>query len=183
MIPQVKQIAERVRELREILDIKPEKIAADIETTPETYAEYENGETDIPVGKLYLIANALGVDPTVLLIGDAPRMIDYTIVRQGRGIDVERYKGYKFTSLAYNYIGREMEPMIVTLDPSNQKPGLVTHKGQEFNYVLQGTVAVILRDKEYILKAGDSMYFNPAIPHGQRAVGENPARFITIINE
>lgn len=183
MLLQVKQIAERVHELREILGISAEKVAGDINVSTDIYTGYETGSEDIPVGKLYLIANALGVDPTVLLIGDEPRMVDCTVVRQGRGISVERYKGYKFTSLAYNYINRQMEPMIVSLEPSESKPELVVHEGQEFNYVLSGTVSVILKDREYILKTNDSIYFNPAIPHGQRAVGEEPARFLTVINE
>ena len=94
-------------------------------------------------------------------------MVDYTVVRQEKGVRVERYPGYEFTSLAYNYVGRQMEPMIVTVDPDNKKPELVTHKGQEFNYVLEGTVAVILNDKEYILKAGDSIYL-PACPTARK---------------
>ncbi|MCL2517330.1 MAG: cupin domain-containing protein [Oscillospiraceae bacterium] len=183
MLPQVEQIAARVMELRKILDIEAEQIAVDISVPVELYLEYENGVTDIPIGKLYLIANSLGVDPTVLLVGDSPRMVDYTIVRQHNGINVERFKGYKFTSLAYNYIGRDMEPMIVTLDPSDKTPALVAHKGQEFNYVLDGTIAVKIRDKEHILEKDDSIYFNPALPHGQRAVGDKPATFLTVINE
>lgn len=183
MLLQVIEIAARIRELREILGVSAQEVAADIGVTPEIYAAYENGHDDIPVGKLYLIANALKVDPTVLLMGDQPRMNDYTVVRQGSGISVERYKGYKFTSLAYNYIDREMEPMIVELEPSESGPELVVHDGQEFNYVLEGTVSVILRDREYILEAGDSIYFNPAIAHGQRAIGSVPARFLTVINE
>lgn len=183
MLPQVEQIAERVKELREIMEVDPQKIADDISVPLELYYEYENGKTDIPVGKLYLIASSLDVDPTVLLIGDDPRMNDYTIVRQGKGIDVERFKGYKFTSLAYNYKNRDMEPMIVTLDPNNKKPDLVTHEGQEFNYVLEGSIAVTIRDREFILKTNDCIYFNPTLPHGQRAVGDKPARFLTVINE
>lgn len=183
MILQVQQIASRVREMREILELAPETVAQAIDVTPETYLSYESAETDIPIGKLYLIAAVMHVDPTVLLVGDEPRMVDYTVVRQGKGIQVDRYAGYRFTSLAYNYIGREMEPMIVTLDPSKTRPELVTHDGQEFNYVLEGTVAVIIDDKECILRAGDSIYFNPKIPHGQRAVGDHAARFITVINE
>ena len=183
MLPQVEQIAARVKELREIMEIPATQIADDISVPVDLYNEYENGETDIPIGKLYLIANALGVDPTVLLMGDAPRMADYTIVRQGKGIDIERYVGYKFTSLAYNYQGRDMEPMIVTIDPSDKTPDLVTHEGQEFNYVLEGTIAVIIRDREFILKTNDCIYFNPTLPHGQRAIGDKPARFLTVINE
>ncbi len=183
MLLQVQQIASRVKELREILEYQPSEVARQIDVTEDVYRQYENAEIDIPVGKLYLIANVLHVDPTVLLIGDAPRMVDYTVVRQGNGIGVDRYAGYRFTSLAYNYINREMEPMIVTLDPDKSRPELVTHAGQEFNFVLEGTIAVTIDDKEVVLKAGDSIYFNPQIPHGQRALGEHTARFLTIINE
>lgn len=183
MLPQVEQIAARVKELREIMEISAQQIADDISVPVYLYNEYENGTTDVPIGKLYLIANVLGVDPTVLLIGDDPRMDDYTIIRQGKGIDVERYAGYKFTSLAYNYKDRDMEPMIVTLEPSDKKPDPVTHKGQEFNYVLEGTIGVTIREREFILKTNDSIYFNPALPHGQRAIGDKTAKFLTVINE
>ena len=182
MLPQVEQIAARVRELRTILDIEADDVAEKIGVSRETYDEYEAGTTDIPVGKLYLIANELHVDPTVLLLGDEPRMVDYTLIRGGNGLAVDRYAGYRFTSLAYNYIDREMEPMIVTLAPSDHTPALVTHAGHEFNYVLEGTIAINLGNKEYILHAGDSMYFNPAIPHGQRAIGVE-SKFLTVINE
>lgn len=182
MIPQVEQIAARVKELRSILEIDADVIAKNIGVSREVYDEYENAASDIPVGKLYLIAAELKVDPTVLLLGDEPKMIDYTIVRGGKGLDVERYPGYRFSSLAYNYIDREMEPMIVTLDPSDKPADLVTHEGQEFNLVLEGTVAVNIGNHEYILNAGDSVYFNPSLPHGQRAVGR-PSKFLTVINE
>ncbi len=182
MIPQVEQIAARVRELRDILDIDADTVAKNIGVSREVYDSYENATCDIPVGKLYLIATELGVDPTVLLLGDEPRMVDYTIVRQGKGLDVERFAGYKFTSLAFNYVDREMEPMIVTLDPTDDHHEPVTHAGQEFNMVLEGTVAVSLDGNEYILRTGDSIYFNPALPHSQRAIG-SVAKFLTVINE
>ncbi len=177
------QIAARVQELRGILELTPENIASQIGVDTETYKKYESSQTDIPVGKLYKIAAVLGVDPTVLLMGEGPRMADYTIVRGGKGIDIQRFPGYKFSSLAYNYIGREMEPMIVTLEPGEDAPELVTHEGQEFNFVLDGRVGVIIRDREFELDVGDSIYFNPMLPHGQRALDNVSARFLTVINE
>ncbi|MBP5754775.1 MAG: cupin domain-containing protein, partial [Clostridia bacterium] len=73
-------------------------------------------------------------------------------------------------------------PMIVTISPSEGKPQLVSHGGQEFNYVLEGTVGVTIGGKEIILNEGDSVYFDPAIPHGQFAVG-GVARFLTVIDK
>ena len=182
MNDQIKQIAQRIRELREILDVDAADLAKQVNVSVAEYNQYENAESDIPIGVIYAVAAALNVDPTVLLTGDAPRMSDYTIVRQGRGVSVERYKGYKFSSLAFNYIGRQFDPMVVDLEPMENPPELVVHGGQEFNYVLKGTVQLVIGSREFLLEAGDSAFFNQMTPHGQRAVG-GPVKFLTIINE
>lgn len=182
MIDEIKMIADRVREMRDILEIDVKDIAEKIGVSEEQYLQYENAEDDIPVGKLYLMAAEFGVDPTVLISGQTPRMEDYTVIRGGKGVTVERYAGYRFTSLAFNFKNRDMEPMIVSLLPQDEQPELVTHAGQEFNYVLEGTVAVTIGKKTHVLNAGDSVYFNPALPHGQHAV-DAPAKFLTVINE
>ena len=177
----VKQIADRIKELRDILEIEKKEMADQIGVSLEQYDLYENAKEDIPIGVLYAIAAYMSVDPTVLLTGDAPRMAEYTVVRRGKGVKVERYEGYDFASLAFNFRGREMEPMIVHIN-ENARPQLVTHGGQEFNFVLKGTVKLTIGNNSFDLNEGDSVYFNPAIPHGQTAVGGD-AEFLTIINE
>ena len=182
MNDQIKQIAERIKELRSILEVDVATLAKQVNVSVEEYEKYENAEADIPIGVIYGVADVLNVDPTVLLTGEAPRMEDYTIVRAGKGISVERYKGYKFASLAFNYIGRTFDPMLVDLLPMEKGPELVVHGGQEFNYVLEGTVQLVIGSKEFLLGPGDSAFLNPMTPHGQRAVG-GPVKFLTIINE
>jgi len=44
------------------------------------------------------------------------------------------------------------------------------------------TTNFYIRDREFILEAGDSIYFNPTLPHGQRAV-DGDGSFLTVINE
>ena len=181
MIDEIKMIADRVRELRDILEISVEDMAEKIGVSVEQYLMYENAEDDIPVGKLYLIAAELGVDPTVLLSGQTPRMADYTVVRGGKGVTVERYAGYRFTSLAFNFIDRDMEPMIVSLLPTDEMPELVTHAGQEFNYVVEGEMQLYIGEISYILKTGDSVYFDSSVPHAMRALGGTPTKFLAVV--
>ena len=76
-----------------------------------------------------------------------------------------------------------MQPLLVTLEPSDEPAKLVSHAGQEFNLVLKGTIAVVFEDQEIILNEGDSIYFNPTYLHGQRCVGDSKARFLTMIAE
>jgi len=182
MNEKLQQIPERIRELREILELTPETVAAHLHVSSEEYRGYEEGKQDIPISVLFEVAALFGVDMTVLLTGDAPRMNTHTVVRRGEGVHVERFAGYNYSAMAYNFIGRVMEPLIVELSPSDEEPALVTHPGQEYNYVLSGTVKIRIGKHDYILNQGDCMYFDPLLPHGQRAV-DGPASFLTVICE
>jgi transcriptional regulator with XRE-family HTH domain len=176
------QIPGRIKELREILEISAIDMARDIGISLEIYLKYESGELDIPISALYKISAQLGVDATVLLTGEDPRMDTVSVCRKGKGVKVERFPGYEFSSLAYNFKDRTIEPLLVYLDPSKAPAAPVTHGGQEFNYIVEGKVKVTVGQREHILEAGDSIYFNASLPHAQSAV-DGPAQFITIIQE
>ena len=176
------QIPGRIKELREIVEISAIDMARGINIPLETYLRYESGELDIPISALYKISTRLGVDATVLLTGENPRMDTASVCRRGKGFQIERYPGYEYSSLAYNFKGRTIEPLLVYLDPSKKASGFIIHSGQEFNYVIEGKVKVTVNGREHILETGDSIYFDASIPHAQAAV-DGPARFITIIQE
>lgn len=175
------QIAARVREMRELLEMSQEEIADKLGISVDLYKKYENNEDSFPISSIYTIADIFGMDFTTLLTGDAPRMGGYTLTRAGEGVDVKRYPGYRFQSLAFNFIGRTMEPMMVELDPS-ENAALVSHGGQEFNYVVEGKIKVVVGKREFFLNTGDLFYFDPSVPHGQYAV-DGPAKFITVIQK
>ncbi|MDR1278465.1 MAG: XRE family transcriptional regulator [Treponema sp.] len=182
MEEELSQIPGRIKEFREILEISAIDMAKDIGLDYETYVKYESGGLDIPISALYKIANRLGADTTVLITGEDPRMEHASVCRKGKGVRIERYPGYEFSSLAYNFKGRTMEPLLVFLDPEKEEAAPVSHSGQEFNYVVEGEVKVTVGKREYVLSAGDSIYFDARLPHGQSAV-KDPALFITIIQE
>ncbi|MBQ3154485.1 MAG: cupin domain-containing protein [Clostridia bacterium] len=179
---QIHEIAERIMYLRDAIGLTQEEVAEKIGVSLDDYRKYEIGQTDIPISVIYSTAGVLGVDATELLAGVSPRMLDYCVTRKGQGIAILRHEGYEFEALATNFKGRDKEPMIVTLSPADKNPRLLVHGGQEFNYVLEGKIGVILGDKIVELSAGDSIYFLASIPHGQIAYGSN-AKFLTIIEK
>jgi len=182
MDTQIRQIAERIKELREVLDISMDSMARDLNISLEEYGQYESGLKDIPISTIFGIASLLDIDYSVLLTGESPRMDAYTVVRKGEGVAVDRYKGYHFESLCSNFKNKVMEPMVVTLEEGAPPPELVMHRGQELNYCLQGRVKVTVGKNEFVLSEGDSIYFNPALPHGQQAIG-GTTKFLTVITE
>lgn len=176
------QIAERIREIREVCGMTMNETADRLGISLDTYIQYEEAGLDIPISVLYGIAGIFGVDLTELLTGKPPRLNNYCLVKSGEGVEVERYKGYSFESLTFNFKNKKVEPLLVTVEPEeNKKMSLVTHTGQEFNYVLEGKIKVILGGTELEMSVGDSLYFDPTIPHGQMAVDGKPAKFLTII--
>jgi len=175
-------ISERIKELREILEISILDMSKDTNIQFETYIKYEKGELDIPISVLYTIANRLGTDVTVLLTGEEARMDSAAVCRSGKGVQIERYPGYEYSSLAYNFKRRTIEPLLVLLDSSRPAAEQVSHSGQEFNFVVEGQMKVTVGKTEHVLSTGDSIYFDARIPHKQSAVN-GKAQFITIIQE
>lgn len=177
----VREIAERVRELRDICGFDAEEVAGRLKIPVGDYIKYEEAEVGIPISTLYEMAGIFGVEFNELLTGASPRLHSYDLVKSGEGTDIERYKGYKFQSLAFNFANKRIEPLLVSIEPEDvRNMRLVSHPGQEFNYVLEGRVRVLLGSKEIEMSPGDSLYFDPTIPHGQAAIG-GPAKFLTVI--
>lgn len=183
MSEETNQIAKRLKEMREICGYSLDDVAAQLGIGKEKYTGYEESGDDIPISVLYELTNYFGVDMTEILTGKSPKLSTYCVVKQGQSTGVDRYPGYHFESLAYNFKRRMMEPLMVTVEPDNHEMSPVSHPGQEFNYVIEGTVAVVLDDEEIVLETGDSIYFDPTLPHGQKAMNGKPARFLTVIAE
>lgn len=182
MSDQVKQIASRIRDLREIAGLSEETLAAELGVTVETYKEYESGNTDIPIGFLYEAAGRFGVELTAILTGEDPKLHTYCLVRKNKGVSVSRRIPYKYQSLAYKFINKKAEPFLVTVEPGNDDVvHFNSHPGQEFNYVLEGTLMIYIDGHQLILNEGDSLYFDSNYSHGMKALDGKPAKFLAVI--
>lgn len=183
MQEKIKQIADRIRELREVSGVSPEDLAAELHIPAGQYRECESGGADIPVSLLYGIATRFNVELTVLLTGENPKLHTYCVVRKGRGPTVERRKQYGYQSLAYNFIHKKAEPFLVSVEPEPEASPVHynAHPGQEFNFVLEGTLKVIVGGHEIVLAAGDSLFFDSGTDHGMKALGGKPAKFLAVI--
>ena len=183
MTEQIQLIAERIKELREIAGISAESFANELNIETELFLNYESGKTDIPVGFLFKVANRFNMELSALLRGDQPKLHVYSVVRKGKGLNVDRRKQYKYENLAYNFILKKVEPFIVTVtpDPENLPLEFNFHPGQEFNYVLEGTLMIVVDGHEIILNEGDSIYFDSGYQHAMKAINNRSARFLAVI--
>jgi mannose-6-phosphate isomerase-like protein (cupin superfamily) len=183
MPEKIKNIASRIKDLREIAGVSPETLAHEFNIPGEKYLEYESGAADIPVSFLYEVAHRFNVELTDLLTGKSPKLHTYALTRKGKGVGVERRKQYKYQSLAYNFIHKKAEPFLVTAEPvvAGEPVSFNNHPGQEFNFVLEGTLKIIINDHELILNEGDSLFFDSGVNHVMQAMNGKPARFLAVI--
>lgn len=180
MDEQLIQIGERLRGLREVLDISAEEVANVIGIDVEKYEKIERGEADITISNLMKVARKYGVSAEELMFAEAAHMKSYFVVRKGQGMSVERTKAYKYQSLVSGFVDHKADVFIVTVEP---KPGARTiyknsHPGQEFNMVLEGSMELFIGGKTIVLEAGDSIYFDSSKPHGMLAIGNQAVKFL-----
>ena len=183
MDEQIKLIGERLRGLRDVLDMSAEEMASICGISVEHYQKMENGESELSVANLQKIAKHCGVSLDVLMFGEEPKMSTYFLTRKGQGMSVERRSAYNYESLASGFRGRKADPFIVTVEPkpADTPKEMNSHSGQEFNMVLSGTMELTIGNKVLTLHEGDSIYFDATQPHGMRALNGKPVRFLAII--
>jgi quercetin dioxygenase-like cupin family protein len=179
---QRQELAIRIKGLREARGIKAEEVAERTGLTAREYLSYENGECDVPMGYLSRLAAFHRVEPTALLTGGNPHAKVFHLTRKGTGPVVERRAEYHYESLAAQFIGRGMEPFIVTVEPKKEEAvHLNSHPGQEFNLVLSGRLKLSIDGHDIELAEGDSVYFDSGKPHGMASLDGKSARFLAII--
>jgi transcriptional regulator with XRE-family HTH domain len=183
MNDQIREIAQRLRGLRDIMEVSTEELAEVCHVSREEYLGYESGEKDIPVSALQNISKKYKVELTALLFGDEPNMKSFFLTRKGQGTAMERTSAYKYQALAAGFIGRKADPFIVTVEPVPESlpMHLNSHSGQEFNLVLEGKLLLKIDGHDLILSEGDSLYFDSTLPHGMRALDGKPVKFLAVI--
>lgn len=179
----IKQIGQRLKGLREVLDIPADEIAELCGVSIEHYNKIEAGDADPGVYRLSKISKRYGIDLNVLLFGEEPRMSSYFVTRKGQGLTVNRRKDYKYQSLASGFRGRKVDPYLVQVDPlpGEENHSKSSHEGQEFDIIVEGVLEITLDDKVIKLHPGDSIYFDSTAQHCMRAIGDEPCRFICVV--
>jgi len=181
----IKEMAGRISELRLIVGLSQEEMAARTGCSLSEYRDCEAGKHDLTFAFLYRCALALGVDVTDIIEGESPRLAAYTVTRSGEGQKIEQAHGLTYYNLAATFKNRIAEPLLVRAtwrrENENKDIELTVHEGQECDIVITGTLKVQVGDHAEILRPGDSIYYNSSSPHGMVAVGGEDCVFYAFV--
>ncbi|MBP5404499.1 MAG: AMP-binding protein [Clostridia bacterium] len=179
------EIAERIKELREIFGYSEEEMAEKTEVTIAEYSMYEQGQLDFPFTFLHKCALAFNISITDLMEGRSAHLSSYTVTRKGQGMETAKEPGIEIQNLAPLFRKKIAEPYYVRYeyDPAlqDQPIHLSKHSGQEFDFVMSGKLKVQIGENVEYLEEGDSIYYNSSTPHGMIAVGGKDCLFIAVV--
>ena len=181
----IKEMASRIRELRELENLTIEDMAKGTDVSVEEYTACESGEQDLNFAFIYRCAQIFNVNVTDIIEGFSPNLKSYTVTRCGGGQKVSQAHGMTYYNLAYAFQNRIAEPLYVKskFSPEAQDKAieLTTHAGQEIDLVVEGQLMVQVGEHKETLGPGDSIYFDSDTPHGMIAVGGQDCVFYAIV--
>ncbi|TLM99381.1 MAG: helix-turn-helix transcriptional regulator [Actinobacteria bacterium] len=177
----------KITTLRESMGLSVEELAERADCDVIVIEQLEGGQLAPSLAPLIKITRALGcrlgtlldddtqVGPVVTRAGDAEASARMHDLETGVGTST-----LDFYSLAADKASRHMEPFIISVNPADSH-ALSTHEGEEFIYVLDGTVEVEYGKDTYVLKPGDSIYLDSIVPHQVRGGSPSPARILAVV--
>ena len=181
----IKEMALRIRELREITRFTPAEMAEKTGVSTEEYLACENGERDLNFAFIYRCALAFSVDVTDIIEGVSPTLRSYTLTRSGKGQPIDQAHGMQYFNLASSFVNRIAEPLYVhsaySEDAQHRDIELTTHAGQECDIVVSGHLMVQVGHHKEVLGPGDSIYYDSSTPHGMIAVQGEDCTFYAIV--
>ena len=181
----IREMAARIRELREITQLSAEEMAQKTDVSIEEYLACENGKSDLNFAFIYRCALAFGVDVTDIIEGVSPTLKSYTVTRSGAGQKIEQAHGMTYYNLASAFKKRIAEPLYVhsvySEEAQSRDIELTTHAGQECDIVIEGHLKVQVGSHKEVLGPGDSIYYDSSTPHGMIAVDGADCLFYAIV--
>ncbi len=181
----IKEMAGRIKELREIVGLTPAEMAVKTDVSIEEYIQCESGKSDLNFAFIYRCALALGVNVTDIIEGHSPTLRSYTVTKNGAGQEIANAHGMTYYNLAYAFQNRIAEPLYVKMaydeEAERKDIELTTHSGQECDIVVEGNLMVQIGEHREILEPGDSIYYDSSTPHGMIAVNGKDCVFYAIV--
>jgi transcriptional regulator with XRE-family HTH domain len=178
-------LGDRVRTIREQKKLTLADVASRTGFDESFLQKIEDNKISPPLGDLIKLGKALDMKMGFFISGGETQA--YTVVRRDdrrkiarRAASQDEAYGYTYQSLAPGKTDRHMEPFLITLEPSEDEE-LSTHEGQEFIFVMEGSMEAVIGDDRLVLTAGDSIYYDSNVPHMVRCVDGPATKILAVL--
>ncbi len=177
-------VGRQVRATRSALGMTLAELAKTSSISVSMLSKIENGQTSPSLTTLEGLAGVLNV-PIATFFATFDEKRDATFVKKGSGLTIERRgssKGHLYQLLGHSLRSKlQVEPFLITLDEDSDAYPIFQHPGVEFIYMLRGEVSYRHGQQTYLLRTGDSLFFDAQALHGPLELRKLPAVFLSVI--
>ena len=172
------EIGNRIRELRILNGLTQEELADRSELSKGFISQIESEQTSPSIATLVDLLECLGTNLQDFFNDKIEEKIVFT--KDDYFTSEDEDLGNIINWIVPNAQKNEMEPILITLSGSGKSEQHDPHEGEEFGYILEGSVSLHLGDSVYKVKKGESFYFEPKRVHFIENANERPAKFLWI---
>jgi transcriptional regulator with XRE-family HTH domain len=180
-------IGKKIRELRKNAEFVLQNLSDRTGLSKPLLSQIEREVISPPIATLLKISKALNVNISFFFQDDGQEERVVLVRRDESKMVDSRYfgreeSGYYYEALAYKKSKKYMEPFLVEFKRMKaEKLSYFSHEGEEFIYLLEGTLEFRTENEQYVLNPGDSLYFESSIPHAYRALERKNAKALTVV--
>ena len=155
------KIGQKIKTLRLASDLTQTELADRANLTKGFISQFENDQCSISVDSLADLLDALGVSMREFFSDDDEADVVFSPAHR---ISVDSKGASKFELLVPGSTNNVMDPIMVELEPGEELERFGPHPGEQFGYVLKGTLTLKLNGKEYRVPSGHCFYFEADRP-------------------
>ena len=180
-ISRTEAVGFNLRQLRADKGLTLDQLAGLSELTRGYISLVERGLKTPSVAALLRLAAALEVNVTYLFDSNPQPAPRYTLFRQNKpDMLPTREGGFNLLALAASRTRKMMEPFLIR--PTLKSAQRASHAGEEFLFVVSGSIAIKLDGEELLLEKGDCLYFSGETPHWLRSIGRQKAEVLLVVS-
>lgn len=181
-----KYVGERIQKLREAQGLSRQRVSELAGIELDKIEAYETGTAVPSIGVVIKISRVLGSKVEGMLHGGAMVSEAITICRAGESLSGPQGntdQSYGYSSLTRPGTGGHlMQPFLLTFDPQTPAGPPISHDGQEFVYIIDGTIELLYDGRNHLLNMGDSAYIDASKPHTFHGVGQSVAKMLAVVS-
>ena len=181
-------VGHKIKSVRESKNLSVEEISERSGLSTDQIISIENDQYLPSLGPLIKIARALGVRLGTFLDDDDElgpvvcRAEDRTDSISFSNDTADARKHMEYHSLAKQKAGRHMEPFIIDIQPSEERHFKASaHEGEDFIFVMEGELEIDYGKEVYLLKKGDSIFYDSIVEHHVHGALGKPAKILAVV--
>ncbi len=159
----INEIAQKIHDLRKERNLTLKDLSSTTGLSISFLSQVENNSSSLAITSLKKISDALGVNINYFF--EIPKVNNFLVKVEDEEVFKMEGSNSEFIRLSGDFPNRKLEAMITTIPPEQKHGSKFNHPGEEFVYVLEGTLIVIIDEEEYMVKAGDSIHYPSTSNH------------------